>query len=338
MPVTGTNTALPAFDITPASNTLPLFQTSNYGFPSAATGSTAFDVSAGTTSQTGIQQIFSTLSVIVGALAKIMKANEGSTSTGTKNPPIDAKAPITTEAADSPSTVSEVPPPPANAKADVSDGYIDTDTQQQGKGDCVFLSTTRGLSQTAEGRADIKNAIKANNDGSFDVKFAGADKSYHVTADQAKQQGQWANGDKDMQILGTAADAYFKDHGQANGAESQSFSSVSKLLTGKDASNTLSLTGKNSVADIKNALIAAAPDVGKTKSIGLSGGVTDSGDWKAKDTAHEFQVESIDTKTGTVTYTNPWDTSKKRTISMDDLAKQLVADPNGSTVDIFGAK
>jgi hypothetical protein len=36
-----------------------------------------------------------------------------------------------------------------------------------------------------------------------------------------------------------------------------------------------------------------------------------------------------------VTYTNPWDSSKKRTISADDLAKQLAANPNGSTIDIF---
>ena len=90
--------------------------------------------------------------------------------------------------------------------------------------------------------------------------------------------------------------------------------------------------------EIKKALINAAPDIGKTKSIAISGGVAEGGNWKAKDTAHEFAVESIDTKTGTITYTNPWDTSTKRTISIDDMAKQLVADPNGSTIDIYGAK
>jgi|GEM_PF-3004367 len=231
-----------------------------------------------------------------------------------------------------------VPPPPKDdSNGAKSDGYIDNDTKQQSEGDCVFLSTTRGLSQTDQGRTDIKNAIgKENDDGSYDVKFKGSDKSYHVSKEDAEKQGQWANGDKDMQILGSAADQYFKEHGHDSGVSGLGFGDVSKLLTGKTGATT-SLTGKNSVEDIKKQLMDAAPELGKTKSIGLSGGVGDNATWKAKDTSHEFQIESIDTKTGMVTYTNPWDTSVKHTISADDLAKQLVADPNGSTIDIFNA-
>jgi hypothetical protein len=253
----------------------------------------------------------------------------------------DTGATSTSSSSDSspspPTTDSPVPPPPKDdSNGAKSDGYIDNDTKQQSEGDCVFLSTTRGISQTDQGRADIKNAIKANDDGSYDVQFKGSDKSYHVSKEDAEKQGQWANGDEDMQILGCAADQYFKDHGQSNGLEGQNFGNVSKLLTGKSDSTT-SLTGNNSVDEIKQKLTDAAPNLGKTVSIGLSGGVADGGDWKAKDTAHEFQIENIDTKSGMVTYTNPWDTSQKRTISMDDLAKQLVADPNGSTIDIFNA-
>lgn len=67
-----------AFDVAPTNTTTSLFQNSNYGLPYASpyTGSSAFDLAASPSVGGGVQQIFSVLSVIVGALAEIIKSQE----------------------------------------------------------------------------------------------------------------------------------------------------------------------------------------------------------------------------------------------------------------------
>jgi len=109
----GTSNAMPAFDVTPTSTTSSLFQSSNYGLPyaSPATGSSSFDLAASPSVGGGVQQIFSVLSVIVGALAEIMKSQEAGQSSfdktsgsksKTKTPspgPTDSPAPATRKGA-----------------------------------------------------------------------------------------------------------------------------------------------------------------------------------------------------------------------------------------------
>ena len=212
-----------------------------------------------------------------------------------------------------------------------SDGQINADTKQQTEGDCGFLSTTRGISQTDTGRAFIKQAIKANDDGSYDVKFAGADKTYHVSKEQS-EKGNWAKGDIDMQVLGSAADDYFKENGE-DGVEGKSHPQIAQLLTGSNPSQSKRYGGDLSQDDIKKELLNASPEIGKSKAVTLYGGVGDNSSWKATDTSHVFQIESVDKSSGTVTYTNPWDSSVKHTISVDDLSKQI-ADNEAANVEI----
>jgi|GEM_PF-7063165 len=234
-----------------------------------------------------------------------------------------------------------------------ADGTINNDTtQSRTVTDCGFLSTTRALSTTVEGKNIIKKALTINPDGSYDVKFPGADKSYHVTeADLTDSSFIPSKGDKDMSVLEVAANKYFADTQPAHvgfgginvptgSVRNQTPEKVMQLYTGGKEGVHTQVDQTNSVDDIKKFLIGAAPNLGKNQALTLTGtGDQQTQDWIPNTTGdgHAFNIKSVQydpshPDAAQVSYTNPWDTSRVHTISLNDLATKINAS-KGSTID-----
>lgn len=231
-----------------------------------------------------------------------------------------------------------------DVKAPITNGVIDHDTKQQDTADCQTLSTLKSISETDKGKILISKATKkAYDDGSVDIEFVGnPGKTYHVTQADINST-HYAKGDRDMQLLTAAIWQYAKDKGiklgndhvdkNGNPSDDQgsrtSEQAIYQLLDGGQGRASIQAGKGHSPNEIKKYLIDSAPHLGKDLALTLAGKIDDHKNWKAAvvpdddPTGHIFQISNIDTATEQVTYTNPLDTSVKRTISIDDLATQM---------------
>jgi hypothetical protein len=206
-----------------------------------------------------------------------------------------------------------------NFKRPVDPNQITGDSQQKTLGNCSFLSAARAFEKTTQGKKILSQTVHANDDGSYDVNFKGDQYTvYHIS------KSDWSSfnaGDPVMQALCVAADMYYKANGHSDGVAGHFPQEVYQLLdNGQGTESDIQCSeGKDA---IKAKLLQAAPLLGKSEALTLIGDPDDNANWKAG-SGHAFQVESIDVATGTITYTNPWDTSVKRTITIDDLTTQM---------------
>jgi hypothetical protein len=211
----------------------------------------------------------------------------------------------------------------ANGEAPALNGTIIQDTQQGGVNDCGANSALRALAETDKGKELIRNSItKVYDDGSADVVFAGdSGTTYHVIQADINKMAN-GTGDKDMQILLAAIDQKIKNHGNPNGIDHIVPDDVYQLIDGGQGRGENLTTPGSTPDSVKEFLLNAAPHIGKDMALTITGAVDANGNWKAG-YDHAFQISKIDTNTDMVTYTNPWDSSIQRTISIKDLANQF---------------
>jgi hypothetical protein len=193
-------------------------------------------------------------------------------------------------------------------------------TQQQNVGDCRYLSIARGISETDKGKKYLRDAIHKNENGSYDIKFAGADKAIHVGTEDLDEQGEvYAKGDPDMIAIAAATSKYYQSDTPNKVSEEQLYTGVNptviKARTDSDS---------NFYADLKG----VAPHLGKDVSIAMGGAPGKDGEFDTDASNHCFQISKIDfneTSPGEsiVHYTNPWDSSQDRTLSASDLYQKL---------------
>lgn len=69
----------------------------------------------------------------------------------------------------------------------VDDGGTINPSKQGLNGDCWLLSGINALSYSKTGQNLIKQAIKKNNDGSYDIYLKGIERNYHISEEKIKQ-------------------------------------------------------------------------------------------------------------------------------------------------------
>lgn len=100
---------------------------------------------------------------------------------------------------------------------------IDRNFSQGQVGDCWFLATISTIQRSSKGRAILDNTIKDNKDGTYTVKFKGADKSYTVSALEILSAVDLAGGDMDVRILELAAKKHYNISGINGGNPASAF-------------------------------------------------------------------------------------------------------------------
>lgn len=142
---------------------------------------------------------------------------------------------------------------PTNSK---QDGIIGSYSQGH-VGDCWFLSTLDNLAESAEGKQIIKETIKNNGNGTFSVKFKGADAPLTVSESELKQgtiningeSFQISSGDKDVRILEIAANKQMVKHpekyGKGRTINGGLTNEAWELLTGKKDSKAVNSDNKD---------------------------------------------------------------------------------------------
>lgn len=216
---------------------------------------------------------------------------------------------------------------------------IDDPTQQTSLGNCVMISVVTSLAATDEGRDILKRSIKKYSDGTYGVIFAGdpAQKEYKVKL--GPESARFGTGDEEMLVLNDAADQYRKEReGLEQGIEFWYSEGAFNLLTG-DKGWSGSLRGSGAAEQIEKWLYENAPRIGKDLALTLSGRARKDGTLTFETGNHTVSVKSIDTVNGTLTYVNPWDTSKEITISIKDMVREMAAGDGraGIEYEFFGA-
>lgn len=80
-------------------------------------------------------------------------------------------------------------------------------------GDCWFLASIAAVQRSPKGQDILDNMITDNKDGTYTVKFKGADKEYTVSAIELLSKDDYAYGDFDVRILEIAAEKHYNIKG-----------------------------------------------------------------------------------------------------------------------------
>lgn len=95
----------------------------------------------------------------------------------------------------------------------IVNGIINPCSQGQ-TGDCWLIAAINALSHSKCGQEVIKNAIKKNNDGSYEVYFKGINKTYSIseeTINRLKMNPYYSKGDLKMLLFEIAIGEYRKE-------------------------------------------------------------------------------------------------------------------------------
>ena len=87
-------------------------------------------------------------------------------------------------------------------------GKIDNDFDQGQIGDCWFLASIAAVRRSPKGQEILDSMITDNKDGTYTVKFKGANKEYVVEACEVLAKDNYASGDLDVRILEIAAEKH----------------------------------------------------------------------------------------------------------------------------------
>ncbi len=249
--------------------------------------------------------------------------------------------------------------PEATDESNGVNGEIDEKVGQGGTGDCWLLTGVLALNSTDIGKKIIKSSITSNADGSVTVNFKGVGVSYTISLDEIKKHDTddikndaYSNGDNDMLVLELAVEKLKKDieagkvtiepnekawEGDRGGSIEGGFAQqMLYFLTGRTSSTYLmnGSSEKNIVPLSQNAIYEIfnnALDSGETAlTFGLyynehEGTCVDGNKFyiDLQDGGHALAITNL-TK-DTVTFVNPWDSTKEYTMTWAEFAKIGVA-------------
>ena len=190
---------------------------------------------------------------------------------------------------------------------------LDGDFSQGNVGDCWFLASIAAVKRSPKGQKILDNTIKDNGDGTYTVKFKGADKKYTVTALEIMSKEDYADGDLDARILEIAANKHYLE-GIYGGNPANALELL--LGTGDRWINLLRnyspKPNKEKIAELlKNPNIVLTASINPLSK--LFGIVMNSVDDKEKykediAIAHAYAIKAIDDKN--IYLINPWYTDK----------------------------
>ena len=249
--------------------------------------------------------------------------------------------------------------PEATDESNGVNGEIDEKVEQGGTGDCWLLTGVLALNSTDIGKKIIKSSITSNADGSVTVNFKGVGVSYTISLDEIKKHDTdniksdaYSNGDNDMLVLELAVEKLKKDieagkvtitpaektwEGDREGSIEGGFAQqMLYFLTGRTSSTYLmNGSSENNIVPLsQNAiyeLFNNALDSGETAlTFGLyynehEGTCVDGNKFyiDLQDGGHALAITNL-TK-DTVTFVNPWDSTKEYTMTWAEFAKIGVA-------------
>ncbi|MFN8578426.1 MAG: C2 family cysteine protease [Candidatus Sericytochromatia bacterium] len=191
---------------------------------------------------------------------------------------------------------------------------IKTRNMAQGSiGDCFFLSAVASVVE--RNPQEIKDMIKDNNNGTYTVKFPGADKEVTVQPPTDSEIIMYGTSGQDGMWLTLLEKAYAKlrndsgifgkndnPHDTIDGGDFQD-ASIKLLTAHKVDTDYLPLTSKDTMR--KKLMTALNPDDGRTKIVTAST-FMDGDNSKNMMPNHVFSILSYDPKTDTVRVRNPW--------------------------------
>lgn len=189
-------------------------------------------------------------------------------------------------------------------------------------GDCWLLASIAAAKRSPKGLEILNNTIKKNSDGSYTVKFKGADKAYTVTPLEIVSNSNYADGDSDVRILELAAEKHYNILGIEFGGNPAM--GLDLLLGTNDKWKNLGRNYTSKPAHEKIAQLLQNPNIAITANINpfsklfglIVKDVKDDAEYK-DDIAisHAYALVGIDSKN--VYLQNPWDTSKTVKIPLD---------------------
>lgn len=232
----------------------------------------------------------------------------------------------------------------ANTNFDIN-GLIEGFEQGQ-TGDCWLLSSLESLSNSEEGQKLLKDAIQINDDGTYTVKFNGADWAINITdADlrAARNSGQYSNGDDDVLLMEVAMQNYLTQvrngdvlTNSADITATAQEGGINPLNSGRSTNLTELLTGNTnwSVGDGSNinelfdqvqnnqsntfATLSFRPGSNMLNTLN-AGAVTTGAN---ADSGHLWSVKSV--SGNNITLINPWDSNQEIVTTKDELARQNI--------------
>lgn len=202
---------------------------------------------------------------------------------------------------------------PSTAKSTVPLSEFTRDFRQRGE-DCYILSFINCLDNTAKGREILQKSIKDNGDGSYTVALQGdPSRPVTITADDLKNKDLPA-GNKMAGVIELACKKYSDLY-------------QSKYLNGKEL-----ITGAEGFTSGDKPDRAKAEELLKKASsnpngmhvifgcdVNMKTGNAIADNPADNDGGHMFTLTGIDWEKGEITYENPWNTSVKRHMSLEDF-------------------
>lgn len=265
-----------------------------------------------------------------------------------------------------------IPVPDAPANSSGVNGEIDEKVSQGGTGDCWILSGVLALNSSEAGKQIIKESITPNSDGSVTVTFKGINVSYTISADEIRKHDtdnikndEYSNGDNDMLVLELAvaklkqdiasgkvkldvpADSWegYDSNGSIEGGFAQQ---MIYFLTGKIATTEIAdvprLVGTNQKQtfvseEVIFRMFNEALESGNTAlNFGIYDGVHSATQTNGRTFAidlgnggHAFAITGL--TSSTVTFVNPWDSTKEYTVSWEEFAKLGIGMLSATSLD-----
>lgn len=199
---------------------------------------------------------------------------------------------------------------------------IDGDFYQGDIGDCWFLSSIAAVKRSPKGQEILNNMITDNKDGTYTVKFKGADKEYTVNACEIFDKRIYASGDLDVRILEIAAEKHFNILGIEDGGNSAT--ALELLLGTGDKWKNIgrAFSQKSSHEKIKELL--SNPNIAMTASTDrfsklwglIVKDIPEEADYKSDvASAHCYAIVGIDDEN--IHIQNPWYTNRIIKIPLD---------------------
>lgn len=208
-------------------------------------------------------------------------------------------------------------------------GEIDEAVFQGSTGDCWLLSGVLSLSYTQEGKQAIKEAIKQDENGNYQVTFKGIDKTYTVSQEELKnknvstifgglgKKSEYSTGDDDMLLLELAVEKAKSDKDielpTENGLNGSSAYYLYQLFSG-----TTDYAHNEKESDVKDLLDYYQENKeNASATLGVING------FSSLEGNHAYAVKDYDGEK--ITLVNPWNSSRDTTLSnkalMDNLGK-----------------
>ena len=230
-------------------------------------------------------------------------------------------------------------------------GLIDEETIQGATGDCWLISALYSLSGTEAGKDIIRDAIKVNDDNTVTISFAGIGVSYTISKDELDKfdtdnntSDQFSNGDNDVLAFELATQKLWQDMQSGrvnlntdnndilyvgNGGNITNGGLPSQLiyyLTGVEPNQVYNQDLSNlSQSQVYEVLQNAYKSGNCSLTFGVYNGVHTA--TLADGTKYEIDLGQgghalaiTDIQDGTLTFVNPWDTSKKYTMTWEEFA------------------